>query len=170
MEAPDRGPHIVIIGSMGAGKSTLAELLAGHLGRPIRDSDRDIELLWRFTGADLAQHHGVPRLHGVERGMLLGALASDEPTIITAAASTLDDELCREAMRRRAFVVALQAPVDVLLERIAAGRHRRSIDPDEFAALMDRRTALFPDVADLILDSTLPVDDLLAAVVRAVPS
>ncbi|MDH3302813.1 MAG: AAA family ATPase [Acidimicrobiia bacterium] len=160
-------PHIVLIGLMGAGKSTLAEALADRLGHPIRDSDRDIEVVLRFTGADLAEHHGVPRLHGVERGMLLGALASDEPTIITAAASTVEDELCRQAMRQRAFVVVLQAPVEVLLERAAAGVHRRPVDPDEFAALAARRAGPFAEVADLTVDARLPVEDLVTAVVEA---
>lgn len=162
--------HIVLIGLMGAGKTTLAEALSDHLGRPIRDSDRDIEMLWRFTGADLAEQHGVPRLHGVERGMLLGALASDEPTIITAAASTVDDQLCREAMRHRAFVVVLQAPADVLLERATAGGHRRPVDPEEFTALAARRAGLFDEVADLTVDSRLPIEDLVATVVGAMPT
>lgn len=167
MEHSADRPHIVVIGLMGAGKTTLAEALADRLARPIRDSDRDIERVWRFTGADLAQRHGVARLHGVERGMLLGALASDEPTIITAAASTVDDDLCREAMRRRAFVVVLQAPVEVLLERAAAGVHRRPVDPAEFAALAARRAEGFARIADLSLDSRRPVAELVAAVERA---
>lgn len=161
------GPHIVLVGSMGAGKSTLAEALGERLGRPVRDSDRDIELVLRYTGSDLAHHHGVPRLHGVERGMLLGALASAEPTIITAAASTVDDKLCRAAMRRRAFVVVMHAPVEVLLERAAAGAHRRPVDPDEFAALVSRRAEHFDEVADLTLDARLPVDELVATVADA---
>lgn len=151
---------------MGAGKTTVAEALSDVVGLPIRDSDRDIERVLRFTGADLAERHGVPRLHGVERGMLLGALASDESTIITAAASTVDDDLCREAMRQRAFVVVLQAPVDVLFERAAAGMHRRPVDPDEFAALATGRAELFAVVADLTLDSRLPVQDLVAEIAR----
>jgi len=152
---------------MGSGKTTLAEALAERTGYPIRDSDRDIEVVWRYTGAHLAETRGVPRLHGIERGMLLGALASEDPTIIAAAASTVDDDLCREAMAQRAFVVVLEAPVNVLLERAAAGEHRRSVDPDEFAALAARRAALFAEVADLTLDSRLPIDDLASTVAEA---
>lgn len=168
MEQHGGRPHIVLIGLMGAGKTTLAEALSDRLGLPIRDSDRDIQLVWRYTGADIADHHGVPRLHGIERGMLLGALAAEQPTIITAAASTVDDELCRQAMRRRAFVVVLQAPVEVLLRRAAAGAHRRPVDPDEFAALARRRAELFAEIADLTLDSQLTVEDLVATVVDEV--
>ncbi len=164
---PGDGPHIVLIGLMGAGKTTLAEVLSERIGYPIRDSDRDIERLWHFTGGDIAENHGVARLHGIERGLLLGALASEEPTIITAAASTVDDELCRNAMARRAFVVVLQAPVDVLLRRAAEGAHRRSVDPVEFAALAARRAEPLAEVADLDVDTESPVVDIAAAIEAA---
>ncbi len=160
-------PHMVLTGLMGAGKTTVAGALSERLGRPVRDSDDDISRLWGVTGADLANQHGVPRLHEIERGLLLGALAVETPTIITAAASTVDDALCRDAMRRRAFVGVLQAPVDVLVERAAAGSHRRDIDVEEFAALARRRGDLFAEVSDLTVDSRRPIDELVAAVVAA---
>lgn len=160
-------PHIVLIGLMGSGKTTLAEALSARIGYPVRDSDHDIRLLWKTTGAELAEARGVPRLHGIERGLLLGSLASPAPTIITAAASTVDDELCRNAMGRRAFVVVLEAPVGVLLDRAADGSHRRAVDPAEFAASAARRAPAFAAVADLTVDSRLPVADLVTEVETA---
>lgn len=166
VERPGGRPHIVLIGLMGAGKSTLAEALADRLGHPVRDSDHDIARLWNTTGADIAERHGVPRLHEIERGLLLGALAGSEPAIVTAAASTVDDRLCRDAMRRRAFVVVLDAPVETLVQRSSTGRHRRAIEPAEFATLAARRAEGFALIADLTLDSRRPVADLVAEVLQ----
>lgn len=158
-------PHIVLIGLMGSGKTTLANALAKRIGFPIRDSDRDIERLWGTTGSAVAAAHGVARLHEIERGLLLGSLAADQPTIITAAASTIDDDLCRRAMTARAYVVVLSAPIEVLLERAAGGDHRRTVDRDEFEALADSRSEFLTAVADLTVDTRLPVRDLVAAII-----
>ena len=153
---------------MGSGKTTVAEALSLRLGLPVRDSDADMWRLWDRTGADIAERHGVPALHEIERGLLLGALADPTATIIAAAASTVDDEWCRAAMRRRAFVVVLAAPAAVLIERMTAGDHRRSVDPDDIAALADRRAGSFAAVADLELDARLPPAALAASIEAAV--
>lgn len=162
-------PHVVLVGLMGSGKTTLAGALSQRLSRPTRDSDDDIRQLWNCTGAELVERHGVPRLHEIERGLLLGALASRDPTIIAAAASTVDDELCRQAMGRRGFVVLLQAPASVLLARTRAADHRRPLDPDAFNTLAARRAEPFASVADLVVDTQRPISEVVAVIEAAAP-
>ena len=77
--------HVAIVGAMGVGKSTLGEELAVALGRPHRDSDRDIESLLGRSGGEIAAEFSVERLHELERAVLLGALAGTEPTVIPVA-------------------------------------------------------------------------------------
>jgi shikimate kinase len=132
------GPHIAIVGLMGVGKSTTAERLAKRLGWSYRDSDRDIEARTGRTGGEIAAADGIPALHRLEESVLLDALARDEPTVITAAGSTIESAACRLALGERAMVVWLTLDADSLAERIATGSHRRMMGRTELDARIVR--------------------------------
>jgi shikimate kinase len=152
---------------MRVGKSTTAHLLVERLGWPLRDSDIDIDRLFGESGAAIAARHGVQELHRIEAAILLGALASETPTVIAAASSVIDDPRCREAMQRCADVVVLDAPDEVLESRRTAGDHRRVVDADAHRGLVARRRALYSVAADLRLDSTRHPSTLVDAIVGA---
>lgn len=157
-------PHVVVTGSMGVGKSTVGRAVADSLGWTYVDSDDDIERLLGVTGREFALEEGVPELHRVESAVLLGALAAEGPSVITAAASVVEDGLVRRALTLRAFVVRLHAPIEVVLERQAAGGHRRPMDVRELQRLEDRRKKSFEEVADLTLDASAAVVELVEAI------
>ncbi|MEM7340853.1 MAG: shikimate kinase [Actinomycetota bacterium] len=159
-------PHVVITGPMGVGKSTVAARLAAALGWPERDSDRDIERVFGVSGAVLAAEADVAQLHALEAAVLLGALAAPGPLVISAAASVVDNPWCRRAIPRRSRLVVLDAPVDVVLSRIPAGRHRRSIDAEDLEALIDRRRPHLDDLADLTVDATATIDAVVSEVLE----
>jgi shikimate kinase len=163
------GPHIVVLGLMGAGKSTVATALATRFARPWRDSDADIETLMGRTGREIAADSalGVGALHSLEEAVLLGALARDEPCVISAAGWVVESEVCRQSLARRATTVWLQAPAEVLRERMATGRHRRTSAPGELEALIARRTPMFHAVATVTLDASLPSDQVISAALAA---
>lgn len=163
-------PHIVVLGLMGAGKSTVAEALSAHLKQPWRDSDADIETLTGRTGREIAAAAdlGVDRLHDLEEAVLLGALARVEPSVISAAGAVVESALCRMALPRRATVIWLRASADVLRQRMAAGHHRRAYAPGELEALIVRRTPMFESVATVTLDASLSADVLIAQATQAV--
>ncbi len=154
---------------MGVGKSTLGATLSARLGRRHRDSDADITRLFEAAGSAIAARHGVPYLHELEGGVLLGALADPEPLVISAAASVVERPAVREALTTTAFVIVLHAPADVLASRqqadLARSSHRRPVDLDQLEALIARREPLLAQVADLQIDGTNPtasiVDELL---------
>ena len=163
-------PHIAIIGLMGAGKSTLAEAISGHLKWPMRDSDADIQLLTGRTGREIAATDGVDPLHRLEEAVLLGVLAGPEPTVVTAAGWTVDSEVCRFALKRRAMVVWLDITVDDVMVRMATGHHRRSMSRPEVESISARRRPLMQELADVTLDARLAEPELLAAVAAALPT
>jgi len=159
------GRHIVVVGPMAAGKSTMAEALAGWLGRPLRDSDDDLTAERGITGRQLAEAEGVPALHAWEATHLRRSLAGTTPSVIAAAASVVDDPACREALGP-ALVVAVTCDPDVLAGRMAAARaeaeaghgsdERRSLGADELKIVeeLDRRRAPeFRAVADVEVDT-----------------
>lgn len=134
---------------MGVGKSTLGRLLADALSVGYVDSDDDITRLFGTSGGVIADRFDVPALHRIESGILLGALAREEPSVITAAASVVENAAVREAVAHRADVVWLDAELDEVLLRQGQGDHRRPMDHAELAALAQRRLPLFEAMANV---------------------
>jgi shikimate kinase len=157
----------VLIGMMGSGKTVTGRAIADRLDRPFRDSDVDLEAREGATGAEIAARDGIDRLHELEEELLLDALASDDPTVITAAGWVVESGRCRRAMTEEAFVVWLDAPTATLLPRMAAGGHRRPLDRSAAQALLDRRRRWFERLADLRLDALEPPDRLVEQVLSS---
>lgn len=162
-----RPRHIVITGHMAVGKSTAAEAVAASLGRNHRDSDSDIEDLTGHTGREIACRVGVPALHRLEAQVLLAALTTEEPLVISAAASTIEHPECRRRMAERAWVVVLTAPAETLQERAGRGSHRRNIPVDRLTALVAERADLFAEVADATISAEQPPQQVVDAIITA---
>jgi shikimate kinase len=141
--------HLVLIGLMGAGKTTVGALVARRLGLPLVDGDA---LLAAWQGVPATTVHdraGVDALHHAEARVLLDALRGSAPAVIAPAASVVDDAACRAALRSPGVAVAwLRADPAVLGHRFAAGAaagatgsHRPAYggDPAAFLAAQARR-------------------------------
>ena len=152
----DRSPrvHVAVLGLVAAGKSTLATALEERLGLPHVDSDEQLAALTGEDGATIAERDGVAALHDLEEAVLLGALSMAAPSIVSAAASTIESIRCRTALARRATVVWIDITTEEALARTRDDDHRRPIDRDEFSELRTRRAPLFEEVADVRLDAT----------------
>jgi shikimate kinase len=162
--------HIVLVGPMGVGKTTIGNLVAQRLHRTLRDSDGDFRTTHR-NARDLATREGVEALHRLEADLLLDALASPEPLVVAAAASVVDDPRAVDALRAP-FVVWLWAPPHLLVPRLASGDHRRDLGADPEGALArlgHRRDARYREVADATLDvSGRRPDELARAILDMV--
>jgi shikimate kinase len=141
--------HIVIVGPMGSGKTTLAGGLARSLGRQVFDSDKSIEERTGRIGRDIAESDGVDVLHRLEADVLLDVLANPDPVVVAAAASVIEDSVVREALGD-AFCVWVTADPDILTERSARGVHRRVVARNEN---LGHRDLLFEEAADLVVDT-----------------
>lgn len=165
MDPPPR--HIVLVGSMGAGKSSAARGLAERLGRPRRDNDEQFVASQGLTGGEATARNGVVALHEAEANHLLEALEESEPSVIAAAASVVDGERCVSALRA-VDVVWLRVSPDTAARRMGQQSHRRALGPDAIealAALQDRRAPRYQQVADLIIDADeLKPSDVVAHV------
>lgn len=126
MRGARRAPrHVVVVGLMGAGKSTVGRRLAELLDRSWRDSDRDIEAATGLTVRALGDRDGIEAMHALEARHLLDALAEAEPSVISAAASSIDNPDCRSALAGPdVAVVWLRATTAVLAERFGSDEHR----------------------------------------------
>lgn len=152
--------HIVLVGLMGAGKTTVGKRLARDLGVRFVDGDAALRAATGRDAATIAAADGVPALVALEARVLLEALAAPGPSVVAAAASVVDDPGCRRALRGAGVaVVHLRARPRTLAARHATAAHRRPLGADlaaGFAAQSRARAARFAAVRPLI---TIDVDD-----------
>jgi shikimate kinase len=141
--------HIVVMGAMGSGKTTLGRRLAEALGREFYDSDRSIERRFGKSGREIAETDGVDALHRLEKEVFLEALADDEPAVIAAAASVIEEADVHQGLAD-AFCIWVTADPMILAERAARGDHRRSVTASEH---LERRDRLFREMADVVVDT-----------------
>jgi shikimate kinase len=160
--------HIVLVGLMGSGKTTVGVPLAAALGVPHTDSDSEIERQTGLRGRDLAARDGIDALHALEARHLLDAIGMPGTTVISAAASTLDDPACLAAMREpRHLVIWLRASPEALAARQRPDDHRPGFGPDLVDVIRRQsvlRAPALEAVADLTLEATDPPAQLVAAI------
>lgn len=154
---------VVVVGLMGSGKTSAGRVISEALGVPLRDSDPCLQERYGASAAEIARREGADVLHEREAEHVLGELAGGEPKVVAAAAASVEDPRVRAALRR-AFVVWVDAPDEVLAERMRSGDHRPGFDP---GAMRARREAYFREVADLTCDvSVMSPEDVAEAVLR----
>lgn len=166
------GQRILLIGMMGAGKTTVGSRIAARTGWGYRDND---SLVSEMTGADastILDRNGVEALRDAESAALRRAVDDPGPLVAGVAGGVVeraeDVALLQET---DALVVYLFTPLDVLIERVGAGEGRPWLAPDPAAAmakLYEGRDPVYRQVADLVVatDMGTPAehaDQVLAA-------
>jgi shikimate kinase len=164
--------RVLLIGMMGAGKTTVGRALAAITAWPYLDNDDLVERTAGRPTPDVLAAGDAATLRRAEAAALDVALACDPPLVAGVAAGVVLDPEARTRMSAGAFVVYLRAPLPVLAARVGGGAGRAWLDDDPLAALerlYAGREPLYLEVADLILDvEGVPPDDLAAAILEAV--
>jgi shikimate kinase len=148
-------PHVVLVGMMGAGKSTVGARLAQRLDRPFLDSDELVEAQTGRTVAEIFAAEGEAAFRAIETSVLLEMLDREVPAVIAAAGGVVLESANRAAMRDRATVVWLRVDPTVLASRVGAGGHRPLLADDPAATLSRlaaERESLYRAAAHEIVD------------------
>ncbi|HMK99080.1 MAG TPA: shikimate kinase [Acidimicrobiales bacterium] len=166
--------RLVLVGMMGAGKSTVGRLLAERLGRVFVDVDDEIVRLAGGSVADIFDS-GERDFRDLERQCLRGALDADADVVVAAGGGAVLDADNRARMRLAGTVVWLRATPATLSERVGDGSGRPLLEnTDEGGlAVLNRlsaeRAALYEEVAHAVVDtdglSTAEVADRVLALV-----
>jgi len=107
---------VVLVGLMGAGKSTVGRRLAKRLGLTFVDSDSAIEDASGYSAAEVYERFGEKDFRDGER-RLVARLVSGEVRVIATGGGAYVDPRTRELLNERSITVWLDAPVEVLAER-----------------------------------------------------
>ena len=159
---------ILLVGMMGAGKSSVGRATARLLGWPYVDNDDQVRGLAGVAPPEVASTLGITELHRLERAALEAALQHPGPLVASAAGSVVDDGAWRDQHGRDVLVVWLRARPETLLARVGAGASRRADARSATwtEATLARREPAFAAVADLVLDvDERSVDECAAALV-----
>jgi shikimate kinase len=165
---PDR---LVLVGMMGAGKTTVGRELAGRLGWRFLDSDQLVESSTGSTVAELFAIQGEAAFRAVESRVLAESLTGDGPAVVSAAGGVVLAAGNRELLATAGAVVWLRAEPNTLAARVGAGRGRPLLDEDPARTLAELdavRRPLYGEVAHVIVDvdelePSMVVDRILAA-------
>jgi shikimate kinase len=148
--------HVVLVGLMGSGKTTVGRILARRLGRPFVDSDETIEAREGRTVREIWLADGESAFRALESEVLRDALDGPAPSVIAAAGGVVLADVNRTALTAAdAAVVWLAADQPVLLARATSGEHRPLLDEDPAATLRTMaayREPLYREVADVVID------------------
>jgi shikimate kinase len=170
MVAPEK--HLVLVGLMGAGKTTVGERCAAQLSRSFVDTDRLVEASAGMTVAEIFDQDGEARFRELERTAVADACASPVPLVIACGGGAVLDAENRRRLRDTAVVVWLRASPAELGARVGRASHRpllRSGAPA--AATLERLTQLrapaYEAAAHLTVDTDArSVDDVVALVLE----
>ena len=161
--------HIVLVGAMGVGKTTVGALLAVALGLPFSDSDSILSVRTGEDGAAIAGRDGVSALHNLELGLFLELAQSPKRSVIAAAASVVDFETGRRALADNT-TIWLTAPESVLTGRLDEDDHRRETSSEERMALERRRQPHLQEAATLEINTGSKRSDEIVAELVAILS
>lgn len=164
---------IVLVGLMGAGKTTVGRKLAAALDLPFKDADHEIEAAAGAKVAEIFAHHGEAEFRRGER-RVIARLLGDGPMVLATGGGAFMDPDTRALIRKTAVSVWLRAELDVLMRRVERRDDRPLLKTADPRAVMERlmreRYPVYAE-ADLTVDSgngpqTVAVDAVLAALSR----
>jgi shikimate kinase len=148
-------PAVVLVGPMGAGKTTVGGLVAERLGLGSRDTDCDIEARAGTTIADIFVNEGEPHFRKLEAAAVREALAEHEGVLALGGGAVLDPDT--RLLLRGHRVVFLDVGVADAAKRIGLNRDRPLLLGNvrtQWIQLMDARRPVYEEVAVLVVNTS----------------
>jgi shikimate kinase len=171
LEASRLTRPIVLVGLMGAGKTSVGRRLAAALGANFVDSDDEIVDAAGMSIADIFENLGEAHFRDGER-RVLARLLSEAPQVIATGGGAFMNPETRALIKARAVSVWLRAALDTLLKRVSSKTTRPLLqggDPREILhGLMTRRHPVYAE-ADVVVESFMddPHEAVVARIVAA---
>ena len=172
-----RGRPIVLVGLMGAGKTSIGRRLAEKMGLSFVDADHEIEAAAGKTIADIFAEHGEAYFRDGERKVIARLMENGEQILATGGGAYMNPET-RERIKEGGICVWLKADLDLLMKRVMKRNDRpllRTADPEGvMRRLIEDRYPVYAE-ADVTVECRVVqhaqmVNDVLRALARKAQS
>lgn len=128
---------IVLVGMMGAGKSTIGRRLSARLRLPFLDADTEIEAAAGMSIPDIFEIHGEPHFRDGEARVIARLLDSGPAVLATGGGAFLREET-RNRIRDKAVSIWLKADADIIMRRVKRRADRPLLQTPDPAATVGR--------------------------------
>ena len=166
--------NLILVGLMGAGKSSVGRIVAHQLGIPFVDSDAEIEKVSRMSITELFAAYGEEEFRALE-GRVMKRLLKNGPRVVSTGGGAFINDRTRKHIKKGGVSVWLKADLDVLWERVNKRDTRpllKTENPKQtLENLMNARYPIY-ELADLTVLSRdvrkeLMAEEVLKAVIDA---
>jgi shikimate kinase len=165
---------IVLVGLMGAGKSSVGRRLAAALGLPFKDADTEIEKASNLSVSDFFEKHGEAAFRDGERKVISRLLEGSRHVLATGGGAYMDDET-RALIHEKGCSIWLKADLDTLVKRCMKRNTRpllKTGDPKQILGdLIEKRYPIYAEANITVQSAEGPheavVDNIIAALDNA---
>ncbi len=163
--------NLVLVGLMGAGKSSIGRLLAQQLGIPFVDTDVEIERVSRMTIAELFAAYGEQEFRALETRVIKRLLRGGPRVVSTGGGAFINDST-RLHVKRGSLSVWLKADLDVLWDRVNKRDTRPLLKTDNpkqtLENLMNARYPIYAEADLTVLSRDVGKDVMVKEVLAAI--
>lgn len=148
--------NIILVGLMGAGKSTVGRYLAKRMKRKFYDTD---SVIVERTGVSIPMIFEIEGEHGFREReeQVIAELSQEQGIILATGGGSVIREVNRKALQRSGTVVYLKGSAELLFSRISHDKNRPLMQTDSplqtLKELLDVRDPLYMSVADLVINT-----------------
>lgn len=165
------GKPLVLVGMMGAGKTTVGRRIAARLGRQFIDSDEEIERAAQMTIPEIFAQRGEDEFRAGEMRVIARLLKEKDIVLATGGGAFVNAET-RALVKADAISVWLKADADVLFERVSRRSNRPLLKTENPRATLEKliadRYPIYAEAAVTVMSRDVPQDTVASDVIAAV--
>jgi shikimate kinase len=163
-----QGRSIVLIGMMGAGKSSVGCCLHRRTGLPLHDTDEIVRASFGMPISEIFPKFGEPSFRQAETRALRNLPAAEQAIIVTGGGIVVRNENV-ELLKRLGVIVWLDTDEKTLFARASRKENRPLLHTkhprEAFSQILGARRTLYANIADIRVDTSVLTDEEVAVAI-----
>jgi len=161
---------VILVGMMGAGKTSVGRRLAAMLGVPFKDADIEIEEAAGCTVSEIFERFGEPAFREGER-KVIARLLGEAPHVLATGGGAFMDPETRARIKESAISIWLKADIELLLERVGRKDTRPLLRTSDrhatLKALLEKREPVYAEADITVISDAGPQEAVVRKVLAA---